>query len=79
MGHQGAAAIMQEQGDGATSLDEHLAQIRDDHSPLAFAGKFAIDDVIDPADTRGLLIRSLGLVPAQRIDPTRPSRPIDAW
>jgi acetyl-CoA carboxylase carboxyltransferase component len=79
MGHQGAATIMQQQGDGATSLDAHLAQIRDDHSPLAFAGKFAIDDVIDPADTRGLLVRSLGLVPPPAIDPTRPTRPIDSW
>ena len=58
----------------ATSLDDHLAQIRDDHSPLAFAGKFAIDDVIDPADTRGLLIRSLELVPP-RVDRRRLGRP----
>jgi acetyl-CoA carboxylase carboxyltransferase component len=79
MGHQGAAAIMQQQSGDATSLDDHLAQIRDDHSPLAFAGKFAIDDVIDPADTRALLVHALALVPPESIDPVRPSRPIDSW
>ena len=80
MGHQGAATIMQQQhGDDGASLDDHLAQIRDDHSPLAFAGKFAIDDVIDPADTRELLIRSLELVPPPSIGSARPTRPIDAW
>jgi hypothetical protein len=35
--------------------------------------------VIDPADTRGLLIRSLELVPPSSIDRVRPTRPIDAW
>jgi acetyl-CoA carboxylase carboxyltransferase component len=70
---------MQQQSGDATSLDDHLAQIRDDHSPLAFASKFAIDDVIDPADTRALLVHSLALVPPESIDPARPSRPIDSW
>jgi acetyl-CoA carboxylase carboxyltransferase component len=82
MGHQGAATIMQQQqqrsGETAT-FDDHLAQIRDDHSPLAFAAKFAIDDVIDPADTRQLLAHSLALVPPESIDPARPVRPIDSW
>jgi acetyl-CoA carboxylase carboxyltransferase component len=78
MGHQGAAAILEAQ-DGASSRDEHLERIRDDHSPLAFAGKFAIDDVIDPASTRSLLARTLALVPPVSIDPRRPARPIDAW
>ncbi|HEV8296809.1 MAG TPA: carboxyl transferase domain-containing protein [Acidimicrobiales bacterium] len=69
MGHRGASVISGE--------DEQ--KIRDDHSPLTFAGKFAVDDVIDPADTRQLIIDTLRVVPAESFAVPSPTRPIDAW
>lgn len=78
MGHQGAAALMHEQG-SERSIDDELARIREEHSPFAFAAKFAIDDVIDPAETREVLIRTLALAPPDSIDLRPGSRPIDSW
>jgi acetyl-CoA carboxylase carboxyltransferase component len=78
MGHQGAAAILEADGD-AGAVAARADRIRDEHSPVAFAAKFAVDDVIDPATTRDVLARALALVPPESIDPTRPGRPIDAW
>lgn len=78
MGLEGAATLLHDQG-ATASTAEALDRIRDDHSPVAFAEKFALDDVIDPADTRPLLIRTLALAPPESIAPRRSSGPIDAW
>jgi acetyl-CoA carboxylase carboxyltransferase component len=69
MGHAGAAAI--------TGADE--TTLRDEHSTLAFAAKFAVDDVIDPADTRRLLAGTLRLTPPEAFAEPSPTRPLDAW
>jgi acetyl-CoA carboxylase carboxyltransferase component len=69
MGHAGAAAI--------TGADE--ASSRDEHSTLAFAAKFALDDVIDPAITRRVLADTLRLVPPESFAPPSPTRALDAW
>jgi acetyl-CoA carboxylase carboxyltransferase component len=75
MGLSGAASILDGNDNGLRAEIE--AELQQEHSPLAFAAKFSIDDVIDPADTRDLVARTLRLSP-----PTpRPerSRPIDPW
>ena len=75
MGLGGAASILEEEpGD---SRDQVEAELRDAHSPLAFAARFSVDDVIDPADTRELLARTLRLAPAR--ESRRRGRPVDPW
>ncbi len=69
MGHTGAAAI--------TGADESSS--RDEHSTLAFAAKFAVDDVIDPATTRRVLADTLRLVPSESFAAPSPTRALDAW
>lgn len=69
MGHRGAAAV--------SDLDE--GEIAADHSPLAFAAKFAIDDIVEPSDTRRLLEATLRAVPASTYAAPSPTKPIDAW
>lgn len=39
------------------------AELKDEHSAVAAAGRFTYDDVIDPADTRELLLRTLESLP----------------
>ena len=39
------------------------AELKDEHSAIAAAGRFTYDDVIDPADTRELLLRTLESLP----------------
>jgi acetyl-CoA carboxylase carboxyltransferase component len=69
MGHRGAAVM--------SGHDEQA--IRDEHSPLAFAAKFAVDDIIDPAETRALAIATLRTVPFESFADPSPTRPLDAW
>ena len=75
MGLSGAAAILDSDESGLR--DEIEAELQSAHSPLAFAAKFSIDDVIDPAASRDLLARALHLSPPG----ARPehSRPVDPW
>lgn len=40
-----------------------VAELKDEHSAVAAAGRFTYDDVIDPADTRELLLRTLESLP----------------
>ncbi len=69
MGHAGAAEL--------SGVDE--AELRARHSPVTFAAKFAVDDVIDPADTRDLVIRTLRVTPPESFAEPSPTRPLDAW
>lgn len=78
MGLEGAANILSrdDDPDGVRSRAEHVQRLRDQHSPIAVAAKFALDDVIDPADTHGLLSRLLAVL-GPDLTPSR--RPIDPW
>lgn len=57
---------------------ERTDRLREDHTARVVAGKFRVDDVIDPADTREILRRALGAVQTGRVRP-RPRRTIDPW
>ena len=48
------------------------------NTAIAIAAKFAIDDVIDPADTRHFLARTLEAMPTPPLRSQR-KRAIDAW
>ena len=45
---------------------------------LAYARGFALDDIIDPAETRDVLIRTLATLPTPPVRTTR-KHPIDPW
>jgi acetyl-CoA carboxylase carboxyltransferase component len=75
MGLSGAASILDGHLDGLPAEIE--AELQSAHTPLSFAAKFSIDDVIDPADTRDLIARTLRLSPPQPRSEVR--RPIDPW
>ncbi len=53
-------------------------EMKERNTGLSYARGFALDDIIDPADTREVLIRALNTLPAP---PPRTSRkhPIDPW
>jgi acetyl-CoA carboxylase carboxyltransferase component len=55
---------------------ERTDRLRGDHTARMVAGRFRLDDVIDPADTRALLARALGAVQGGRPRP-RPRRTTD--
>ena len=73
MGFEGAAALMMTE-DRASTVED----LRTRNTGLAYARGFAIDDLVDPADTRDLLVRTLdAVVPvAGRGDR---KHPVDAW
>ncbi len=71
MGPEGAAKVL-----GVDDEREHSAALRREGASLRLAESFAIDDMIDPAETRGALADWLAAV----MPGTRPShRPIDPW
>jgi len=71
MGPEGAAKVL-----GVDDERGHSAALRREGASLKMAELFAIDDMIDPAQTRGLLADWLAAVAPT----TRPSRrPIDPW
>lgn len=75
MGPEGAAKVLGRQDGTATEL-EHSTALRRSGTPLNMAEIFAIDDLIDPADTRPVLADWLGAV----MPATKPShRPIEPW
>lgn len=71
MGLEGAVAIIYrnqleaiEDPQDRAKLHERLtAELKEEHSAVAAAGRFTYDDVIDPADTRELLLRTLESLP----------------
>jgi acetyl-CoA carboxylase carboxyltransferase component len=75
MGPEGAAKVLGAD-EGADSEREHSLALRREGAALKLAEVFAIDDMIDPAQTRGLLADWLAAV----MPGTRPShRPIQPW
>jgi acetyl-CoA carboxylase carboxyltransferase component len=75
MGPEGAAKVLGA-NNGADAEREHSRSLRREGAALKMAETFAIDDVIDPAETRGLLADWLATV----MPGTRPShRPIEPW
>jgi acetyl-CoA carboxylase carboxyltransferase component len=71
MGPEGAAKVL-----GVDDEREHSAALRREGASMKLAELFAIDDVIDPAQTRGALSDWLAAV----MPTTRPShRPVDPW
>ena len=83
MGLEGAANILYRgEIDGAEAprdvRRERTDRLRQDHTAFVAAGKFRVDDLIDPADTRPILARTLAALGA---GPPRPrsARLIDPW
>jgi acetyl-CoA carboxylase carboxyltransferase component len=75
MGPEGAAKVLGA-GEGADAERGHSLALRREGASLKQAELFAIDDMIDPADTRGLLTDWLAAV----MPATRPSRrPVQPW
>jgi len=72
MGLEGAVNIIHakaldaiDSADERASLHARLTQeLKDEHTALATASHFGFDDVVDPADTRELLLRTLEMLPA---------------
>lgn len=71
MGLEGAVNIiykrqLEAEADPAERAQLHArltAELKHEHSAVAAAGRFTYDDVIDPADTRELLLRTLESLP----------------
>ena len=71
MGLEGAVSIlhrreleaMADPGERAARHRELTAQLKDEHTALKTAAKFTYDDVIDPADTRRILVQTLRTLP----------------
>ncbi len=61
MGLSGAATIIC--GGEETLHDKNHAELQSEHMPLLFAAKFSIKEVIDPAETRDLVVRTLRPTP----------------
>lgn len=82
MGPEGAAAIIfrkeiEAAPDPAAVRAERVAKIRQLISPYVAAAGAHIDDVIDPADTRRLVIRGLQAARGKRVE--RPQRKHGIW
>jgi acetyl-CoA carboxylase carboxyltransferase component len=81
MGLEGAAQILRPGDTADFGEDDERAKLsaalRSAHTAWIAAHRFAVDDLIDPADTRDRLAHALSLVPpAQR---RGSHRPIDPW
>ncbi|MEM7250058.1 MAG: carboxyl transferase domain-containing protein [Pseudomonadota bacterium] len=86
MGLEGAASILyKEELKAAPDEDarralhhERTMALRAAHTPLGVAGRFHIDDVIDPADTRAKLLATLQAIP---VPPARKhrKRTVEPW
>jgi acetyl-CoA carboxylase carboxyltransferase component len=75
MGPEGAAKVLGAD-EGADVEREHSRALRRNGAALKMAESFAVDDLIDPAQTRGLLADWLAAV----MPGTRSShRPIQPW
>jgi acetyl-CoA carboxylase carboxyltransferase component len=75
MGPEGAAKVLGAD-EGAHGEREHSLALRRQGAALKMAESFAVDDLIDPAQTRGLLADWLAAV----MPGTRPShRPVQPW
>jgi acetyl-CoA carboxylase carboxyltransferase component len=82
MGPEGAAAIIfrkeiEAAADPAAVKAERIAMIRQVINPYVAAGGAHVDDVIDPADTRRLVIRGLQAARGKRVE--RPQRKHGIW
>ncbi|HLN61236.1 MAG TPA: acyl-CoA carboxylase subunit beta [Symbiobacteriaceae bacterium] len=82
MGPEGAAAIIfrkeiEAAADPAAVKAERIAMIRQTIDPYVAAAGAYVDDVIDPADTRRLVIRALQAARGKRVE--RPRRKHGIW
>ena len=73
MGLDGAAAIL----DSGESALAHVERLREEHGARAAAGKYTVDDMITPEETRTALARTLARLSAPDADCA--SRGIDPW
>jgi len=86
MGIEGAVNIIHQQElEAETDLakrrvlhDQRTQELKDHHTALQVAERFHVDDVIDPADTRQILIRCLATTPAPAPRQGR-KRVIEPW
>ena len=57
---------------------ELTAELKERNTGLAFARSFGLDDIVDPAETRSVLARTLATLPTPASRRTR-KHPIDPW
>jgi acetyl-CoA carboxylase carboxyltransferase component len=81
MGPEGAAQILSPGDANGPRQDDERARLSSDlrsaHTAWIAAHRFAIDDLIDPADTRDRLVHALSLIPPEQRRGSH--RPIDPW
>lgn len=86
MGLEGAARIIWKKdfeaiadaAERADAIREKTAWLMEQNTALEVGGRFEYDDVIDPADTREILTRTLRALPAPPPRAGR-KRTVDAW
>ncbi len=64
MGFEGASRLLHESADNAEH-QQRAAGLREEHGAWMMAGRFHVDDVIDPSETRPKLIQALDLIAAR--------------
>lgn len=82
MGLEGAANILhREEIDTAEAPRDvrrlHTDRLRESHTARVAAAKFRVDDLVDPAETRSILTRTLAALGASA--PPRRPHPVDPW
>jgi acetyl-CoA carboxylase carboxyltransferase component len=78
MGMQGAANILKS-SKTSDAQQPDAAKLAESYIPKSYAAQFRTDDIIDPADTRDIIARSLRHASTARDEPTGSGRWVDTW
>ena len=79
LGYRNELAAIADPAERKAKFDEMVAQAYERGKALNYASTFAIDDVIDPADTRRWVVGGLRSLPAPHKRTEKKLRWIDAW
>ena len=79
LGYRNELAAIEDPAERKTKFDEMVAAAYERGKALNYAATFAIDDVIDPADTRRWIAGGLRSLPAPHKRTEKKLRWIDAW
>jgi acetyl-CoA carboxylase carboxyltransferase component len=72
-------AEIEDEAERELRVKELTAAAEENAKALNAAALFELDDVIDPAETRGLIARTLRAAAASAAEPDRRPRPVDTW
>ncbi|HVW45150.1 MAG TPA: carboxyl transferase domain-containing protein [Amycolatopsis sp.] len=78
MGMQGAANILKSSRTSDAQQPD-AAKLGESYIPKSYAAQFRTDDIIDPADTRDIIARSLQHAATTRDEASAPDRWVDTW